>query len=131
MTFRRRYPHRLSTAPLLDLLLTDETNPRSVAFQLVCLAEEVDQLPHDTTYAGRTAEQRLVLSALTDLRLADINLLAVADSQSNRPQLDALLSLLAKDLPALSDAISRHYLSHLQPSRHLANSENQEDKESQ
>src|SRR5207244_2310284 len=105
---------------LLDLLLADETNPRSVAFQLVCLADEVDQLPHDAAFAGRTPEQRLVLSALTDLRLADINMLAVPDAQGNRPQLEELLSILVNSLPALSDAISRHYLSHLQPSRHLA-----------
>ena len=33
MTYRRRYMSRLQLAPLLDLLLADEDNPRSLAFQ--------------------------------------------------------------------------------------------------
>ena len=35
MTYRNRYATNLQVGPLLDLLLTDETNPRSIAFQLV------------------------------------------------------------------------------------------------
>ncbi|HEX2658674.1 MAG TPA: circularly permuted type 2 ATP-grasp protein, partial [Polyangia bacterium] len=34
MTYRRRYRATLLAAPVLDLLLTDDTNPRSVIFQL-------------------------------------------------------------------------------------------------
>ena len=47
MTYRRRYLSSMQTAPVLDLLLADETNPRSLAFQLVALAGHVDHLPHD------------------------------------------------------------------------------------
>jgi uncharacterized circularly permuted ATP-grasp superfamily protein/uncharacterized alpha-E superfamily protein len=121
MTYRRRYLHRLAPAPVLDLLLVDETNPRSLAYQLVCLSEQIDQLPHGEAVAGRTPEQRLVLSALTALRLADINQLAEVHPSGNRPQLNELLDKLGSDLPALSDLITQHYLSHLRPSRHLAN----------
>ena len=38
MTYRTRYLTTLQAGPLLDLLLTDETNPRSIAFQLSVLA---------------------------------------------------------------------------------------------
>src|SRR5207253_10190761 len=34
MTFRRRYLSTLQAAPVLDLLLADESNPRSLAYQL-------------------------------------------------------------------------------------------------
>ena len=44
MTYRRRYMSRLQTAPVLDLLLADEANPRSLAYQLAALAESIDQL---------------------------------------------------------------------------------------
>src|SRR5262249_55694960 len=39
MTYRSRYLISLQFAPVLDLLLSDTTNPRSVAFQLVALAD--------------------------------------------------------------------------------------------
>src|SRR5262249_35017941 len=45
MTYRRRYLGSLQTAPVLDLLLADESNPRSLAFQLAALSHEVDDLP--------------------------------------------------------------------------------------
>ena len=46
ITYRRRYLASLHAAPVLDLLLTDPTNPRSVVFQLGALLEHVVKLPH-------------------------------------------------------------------------------------
>ena len=62
MTYRYRYLTTLQLAPVLDLLLTDETNPRSVAFQLVALAEHVENLPRDQAQPLLTAEQRTMLA---------------------------------------------------------------------
>jgi uncharacterized circularly permuted ATP-grasp superfamily protein/uncharacterized alpha-E superfamily protein len=120
MTYKRRYLHGLSPAPVLDMLLADETNPRSVAFQLLRLGQEIEHLPHDPAQAGCGPEQRFVLSASTTLRLADIPGLAKTDAAGNRPELDKLLKRLAAELPLLSDAITRRYLAHLQPSRQMA-----------
>ena len=64
MTYRYRYLTTLQLAPVLDLLLADETNPRSVGFQLSALsrpraavarAKEVgsDPQPGTADYAGR------------------------------------------------------------------------------
>ncbi len=47
MTYRSRYLLTPQLAPVLDLLLQDETNPRSVAFQLAALAEHLAALPRD------------------------------------------------------------------------------------
>jgi uncharacterized circularly permuted ATP-grasp superfamily protein/uncharacterized alpha-E superfamily protein len=120
MTYRRRYLGSLQPAAVLDLLLADETNPRSLAFQLVALADDVDNLPWDAPLPGRSPEQRIMLSALTALRLADIDQLARAGADGQRAHLGDLLGRLEADLPILSDAISHHYLSHLQTARHLA-----------
>ncbi len=79
MTYRRRYLSLLQAAPVLDLLLADETNPRSLAYQLVALTESIDRLPHDPSLPGRSTEQRLVLANLTALRLADLDTLARAE----------------------------------------------------
>jgi len=119
MTYRRRYQVNLQAAAVLDLLLADETNPRSLAFQLAALTDDVEHLPRDDTRPGRSPEQRLMLSSLTTLRLADVEQLAQTDAHGRRAVLEELLSQLTRALPALSEAITQNYLSHLQTSRHL------------
>ncbi len=52
MTYRRRYLANLQVAPVLDLLLIDETNPRSVIFQLRALVEHLAALPNPTPSAA-------------------------------------------------------------------------------
>ncbi|MBC7821371.1 MAG: circularly permuted type 2 ATP-grasp protein [Planctomycetaceae bacterium] len=121
MTYRRRYQGSVQTAAVLDLLLADETNPRSLVFQFAALADDVEFLPRDTSVQPRrTPEQRLMLSSLTELRLADAEQLAQLDETGNRPLLQDLLGRLNANLPALSDALTQTYLSHLQTSRHLS-----------
>ena len=120
MTYRRRYQGKLQVAPVIDLLLADETNPRSLAFQLAALAEDVEHLPRDTNKPGRSAEQRVVLSSLTALRLADIAELSQADEQGHRPELKALLVQITACLNALSQAVTQTYFGHLETSRNLA-----------
>ena len=56
MTYRYRYLTSLQLAPLLDLLLTDETNPRSLGYQLGALADHVRQLPGKDTNPLRNRE---------------------------------------------------------------------------
>ncbi len=123
MTYRRRYFSMIQAAPALDLLLADETNPRSLAYQLAALDESIDRLPRDPALPGRSTEQRLVLANLTELRLADVESLARADPSSCRNGLVALLTKLEADLPVLSEVIAASYFSHLQTSRHLGSQE--------
>jgi uncharacterized alpha-E superfamily protein len=119
MTYRRRYLAGLQAAPVLDLLLADETNPRSLAYQLVALAESIGRLPRDPALPGRSAEDRLVLANLSKMRLAELDALSRADESGRRPRLTSLLAGLEADLPVLSDIIAANYFSHLQTSRHL------------
>ena len=123
MTYRRRYQGSLQAAAVLDLLLLDESNPRSLAFQVAALTDDVDHLPHEGKRTGRSPEQRLMLSLLTALRLADVEHLARVEAAGKRTSLDELLGRLTGSLPSLSDVITQAYLSHLQVSRHLAATE--------
>jgi uncharacterized circularly permuted ATP-grasp superfamily protein/uncharacterized alpha-E superfamily protein len=120
MTYRRRYLSSLQAAPVLDLLLADETNPRALAFQLAAVAGHVADLPRDTANPRRPPEERIMLAALTDLRLADIEALAKATDRGVRVSLDGLLARLGDQLPALSDKITQSYLTHVQATRQLA-----------
>lgn len=117
ITYRRRYQDVMQAAPTLDLVLTDESNPRSIAFQLVALHDHVRALPHSAEEPLRTREERVALAALTNVRLADVEALCEVTAQAERPLLQAHLQELGRHLPALSDAITESYLVHAVPRR--------------
>jgi uncharacterized circularly permuted ATP-grasp superfamily protein/uncharacterized alpha-E superfamily protein len=118
MTYRRRYLATLQPAPVVDLLLTDDTNPRSVIFQLEALNRHIEALPRPEG-GLRTAQERIALGVLTDLKLADIERLCTSDERGARPRLSGLLVDLATRIPSLSDSLSDRYLNHATVSRHL------------
>ena len=120
MTYRNRYATNLQLAPLLDLLVTDETNPRSIAFQLAALAHHVERLPRNAGDPLLSDEQRLVLSVVSGVRLADVHALAEPDERGQRTRLDALLEESAAKLCDLASAISHKYLVHAGPAHQLA-----------
>lgn len=120
MTYRSRYLATVQAAPVLDLLLVDETNPRSIGYQLAVLSDHVDDLPRDEHQAGLGHEQRLARSLLNAVRLADVVELVASHRDERRVDLDRLLLRLADQLPRLSDALSGRFLIHAGLPRHLA-----------
>jgi uncharacterized circularly permuted ATP-grasp superfamily protein/uncharacterized alpha-E superfamily protein len=117
ITYRRRYRGELQAAPALDLLLTDETNPRALAFQLAAIEGHVGALPSGER-AERAPEARIALAALARVRLADVaELCRVEDGK--RLRLEELLARTQGDLRALSDALTRAYLSHAGEARRI------------
>jgi uncharacterized alpha-E superfamily protein len=117
MTYRSRYLTTPMLPPVIDLLVLDETNPRSIAFQVADLSDHVEQLPRDADVDVRSAEQRVVLSLLTEIRLAEIATLCQQDLSGRRAALDTLLYRLVSGLPHLSEVIARHYFSHAEVRR--------------
>jgi len=119
MTYRSRYLARPMAAPILDLLLMDETNPRSLAFQLAALEEGVNSLPRAADAAAeRTPDQRTALSMLARLRLSERDALYPIDPETGRRDaLDALLQAVQDSLPTLSDQLARTYFSHAERNR--------------
>ncbi len=120
MTYRSRYLASVQAAPVVDLLLTDETNPRSVAFQLAVIMKHVDRLPRDAREAQRSSEQRLALTLQNSIRLADVYDLVKPEANGTRTGLVRLLGRLYENLPRLSDAISGKFLIHVGLQRHFA-----------
>jgi uncharacterized alpha-E superfamily protein len=117
MTYRSRYLTTPMLPPAIDLLLLDETNPRSVAFQIAAIVDHVEELPRDADEDVRSPEQRLVLSLLTAVRLAEIAGLCEEDSEGRRGALEALLDKIGAGLPQLSELITRDYFSHAEARR--------------
>ncbi len=118
MTYRRRYLATLQVAPVVDLLLTDETNPRSVIYQLEALVSQIVTLP-SARGRMRTPQERIALSLLNDLKLTDVEQICAIDARGARVALTDLLVDFATRIPALSDSLSDRYLNHATVSRHL------------
>ena len=111
ITYRSRY--RLSPVlPLvLDLLVVDETNPRSIGYQVTALSTLIDTLPQTGKGQERTEVQRMALAMLSDVRIADVVRLAKTNADGIRPELVALLGAIAGQIPPLTDALTRRYFS--------------------
>lgn len=107
MTYRSRYAAAPLLVPVIDLLVLDETNPRSLAFQIGELERALSKLPGDGPY--RSAEHRTVLGCLTDLRMLEpVDL--VSDSDAVPAQ--ALHDLLATTRERLLEVADRVAVKH-------------------
>lgn len=111
ITYRSRYLTVLKTNYVLDLLLVDESNPRSVGFQLATLADLSERLPRQGPSERLSMEHRLALKALTAVRLANTEELA------EPAQLTQFLNSLRADVFDLSEALTGRYFNHVVPSR--------------
>ena len=119
MTYRYRYLTTLQLAPVLDLVLSDESNPRAVGFQLSVLAGHVRHLARDSHAVESTNEQQIVLSAQAELRLVDVEAFCTVNGLEDRTHLNNFLELLSAKLRALSVSITDTYLTHTVSSHQL------------
>jgi uncharacterized circularly permuted ATP-grasp superfamily protein/uncharacterized alpha-E superfamily protein len=115
MTYRSRYLNQVQVVPFVDLLLLDETNPRSTAFQLRAIEHHLRELPritraqqHDVPGAIAYELRRLIANA-HPARLAFC-------LQGERVGLIELADAIVNDCGLLSDAIADSYFQHA--SRH-------------
>ena len=112
MTYHRRYGGRLQIVPIIDLLLSDESNPRSVAYQVAKLRKATKHLPgNDQSEATISPLDRELIRVLTELRLANIEQL-VETTNNNRENLTKLLDAQINSIERIADIITRLYLSH-------------------
>jgi uncharacterized circularly permuted ATP-grasp superfamily protein/uncharacterized alpha-E superfamily protein len=103
LTYRSRYRLAPQRGPVLDLLLLDETNPRSLAFQLESLGRHVEELPRTSQRPYWSAEERAILDLTTRVRLTDGAALTPGS-------LEPFLAKLSTDLKNFSEALHQNYL---------------------
>ena len=111
MTYRRFHFARPALAPVLDLLLLEDTNPRSAAFQLRELAHLTRHLPVDKNSATNGAERAIMDDLQSHLVAFPLPKLA-AEPARLQQNLAALCDLLNQGLEKLSDQITEHFFSH-------------------
>lgn len=120
MAYRSRYLADIRPSAVLDLLMCDETNPRSLMFQASQIADHVNHLPREMTYAPLAPEQRLAISLASSMQLVDVEELSVIDEPGERRQLRRALSRTMDQLERLSDAVTGRFFIHAGLPRHFA-----------
>jgi uncharacterized circularly permuted ATP-grasp superfamily protein/uncharacterized alpha-E superfamily protein len=120
MTYRSRYGSRFQLGAVLDLMISDETNPRSVLYQLNECAAHVEELRTGVKEESGKADQGLAAALASAVRDADVVRLAREYEAGNRRGLHHLLDKVIATLPELSDTISHHYFFHSGPIQRLA-----------
>ncbi len=114
VTYRSRYYTTLQPLAVLDVLMVDETNPRSLDFQLSHLADLYQKLPRHLA-----ADLKAMRSALALLRSFDLRKLkyplpgaSAANSSDGLTRLARFLRELEGLLPSWSNNLSNRYFSH-------------------
>ena len=116
MTYRSRYLNVFQLVPFVDLLLLDENNPRSCAFQLAAIESHLRELPRITLaqlndVPGTIAhEMRGATANAHPARLAFCE-------HGARPGLVELTDTIISSAAELSDAIADAYFQHASRSR--------------
>lgn len=118
LTYRSRYLSHLQATPVVDLVMTDDTNPQSVIFQVKCLLSCVRSLPQERPFPLTRAEQRLI-TLETQLITADLAKACRGDAADLREMAEAGIHLLWQ----VSDDLTRTYFTHAGRSRALAPNE--------
>ncbi|MEL7049721.1 MAG: circularly permuted type 2 ATP-grasp protein, partial [Pseudomonadota bacterium] len=106
ITYRSRYRLDPMFPLVVDLLLLDDTNPRSLFFQFEQIDRHLASLPLAQSPPSQSAKRRLILEAIDELRAIDP--IEMAGDPSRNAFRDLLQSKLNM-LPELSDAIGRRY----------------------
>lgn len=121
MNYRYKYKVHIQLPLVLDLMLLDPNNPRSLIYQMDRLKAHISGLPKQEK-SGNTLEkhERLILEAHTLLKLADHSKWTEKDEKTGNYQyLSNLLADLTHLLLAVPDAISKKYFKHAQGHKQL------------
>jgi uncharacterized alpha-E superfamily protein len=115
MTYRTRYYTTLQPLAVLDVLMADGTNPRSLDFQLSHLADLYQKLPRHVPDDLQAMRDALALLREFDLRTIVYPLpgaAAVTKGADGLARLARFLMSLEELLPSWSNNLSSRYFSH-------------------
>ncbi len=118
ITHRRRYRARSGVGTVLELVLLDRDNPRSLTYQLDLLAADLRRIPAEPAVTEKLDE--LVLRIAARLRAAESEALAMAGADGVRHDLRVLLDNLVEELHELSAAIEAAHFVHIGTLQQLA-----------
>lgn len=113
VNYRYKYRQPIDNQLVLDFMLFDPNNPRSLTYLVKRLTTHLNHLPKNRTGHVLTEYERLILEADTLLKLSDKNLLPVpGTAEKVYTELDNFLSKMYGLLAAIPTAISKTYFKH-------------------
>jgi uncharacterized alpha-E superfamily protein len=115
MTYRRMYFDRPRLSGVLAVVAGDESNPRSLAFQLKTLAEHASVLAIDRKPTAGEPELVRIAALLRAVHGLTLNEWSGSDELEAGPALMESLRHWAAELAALSDLVTNRYFSHSVP----------------
>ena len=120
VTYRYRNRSQINLEAVLELLLVDHTNPRSLVFYLEEVNRHVNDLPKVINAYQLTSEKKLILEALTATKLLDIkSLVSNQNQQFIHFELDEFLARVLDLLGEASNSIATIYFNHLENKYHF------------
>ena len=103
LTYRRRYRGRVQVGTVLELLMLDAGNPRSLAYQVNAIADNLKHLPDAS---GTSRPERLTEELAATLRRARPSEMDDLDRTGSRAELDEFLTDIHDALRNLADAVA-------------------------
>ncbi len=111
MTYRRLHFARPRLVPVLDLLLLNDSNPRSVAYQIEALCGHSQQLPVDPQSALAGREKTMAEGLRGTLATLSLDRLAHREDAAFA-EVSGFCSQLFAETETFSDLLTEHYFSH-------------------
>ena len=118
ITYRSRYQSNVAIMPLLDLLISDSSNPRSIAFQLELINQHIRELSN-LPRLGQLPEQILATELVHLVENIDLPPVTGLDADGRRIKLLELLEHIIDRIHELSVLITERYLAHVETPRNL------------
>jgi uncharacterized alpha-E superfamily protein len=121
VNYRYKYRMPINNELVLDLMLFDPNNPRSLTYQVDRLKAYLKNLPRRLDGNRLPEYERLILEADTLLKLADKKELVQAEGDwSEYLRLDDFLTKMYLLLSAVPEVISKTYFKHELTSKTIA-----------
>ncbi len=114
ITYRQRYLFEPRLLPVLDTLLLDSANPRSLAAQIEELDAQLAALPVEKNRAFFTEGRKVTVRALAQLRTMDLGAREPDHEKQILYEIRLLLSGMKPQLAEVSSDLDRQYFSLLQ-----------------
>ena len=112
LTYTSRHYANFQMPAVLNLLLLDEMNPRSLAFQLSKLLTNIESLPGGSDHDADQAIKRLAMDALHSVRMSDVEQLAHVNELGERAGLVELFDKMDEQIPDIATLISNRFFVH-------------------
>lgn len=117
LTYRSRYNLLPNLMAVYDLVLLDDTNPRSLLFQLEQLEKHLERLPNRFSGGRMPPEQRALMKVLNAVRMLDPHELGTDRGSLEQSDTARLLQLVLTALPQLSEILAVTFFEHSNISR--------------